>query len=63
MAKQLVQTFVTKLFACAPELQRYDASEHGDLTAFAFFSHGIDCDLVTRLNDLFAIQLTQLARS
>ena len=37
MAKQLVQTFVTKLIACAPELQRYDASEHGDLTAFAFF--------------------------
>ena len=62
MAKQLVQTFVTKLIACAPDLQRYDASEHGDLTAFAFF-HGIDCDLVTRLNDLFAIQLTQLARS
>ena len=61
MAKQLVQTFVTKLIACAPELQRYDASEHGDLTAFALF-HNTDCDPVTCLNDSFATQSTQLAR-
>ena len=59
MAKQLVQTVVTKLIACAPEAQRYDASERGD--SIAFF-HGTDCDLVTCLNDSFATQSTQLAR-
>ena len=61
MAKQLVQTFVTKLIACAPELQRCDASEHGDLIAFAFF-HGTDCDPLTCLNDSFATESTQSAR-